>query len=332
MDIDLSIIIPVYNRPDEIDELLDSLSLQTRKDFEVVIVEDGSTIKCDKIINKYSHDLDIKYFYKVNSGPGQSRNYGFERTTGNYCIFVDSDCIIPKEYIEVILNNLCNSFVDAFGGPDKAHNDFSKIQKAINYAMTSFLVTGRIHGGGETPDKFYPQSFNMGYSREVFNQTGGFSKMRFGGDIDMSIRIFKQGFKTRLIKEAYVFHKRPENFRQFFNQRHNLGNARINLYKLYPESLKPEHMLPSLFLLGIIVLFVLSVIWSVYFLLPLTLFFLAVFIDSTIRNRSIGIGLLSIATSFVQFIGYGMGVLGGLWRKVLFSKAGNLPSENNSYQ
>ncbi len=311
MDIDLSIIIPVYNRPDEIDELLDCLSLQTRKDFEVVIIEDGSTIKSDKIIDKYSHDLDIKYFYKHNSGPGQSRNYGFERASGNYCIFVDSDCIVPKEYIEVILNNLYNSFVDAFGGTDKPHNDFSKIQKAINYAMTSFILTGKIHGDGEKPDNFYPLSFNMGYSREVFNQTGGFSKLRFGGDIDMGIRIFKLGFKTRLIKEACVFHKRPANFSQFFKQRYNLGIARINLYKLYPESFKLVHMLPSVFLLGIIVLFVFSGIWSVYFLLPLILFILTVFIDSAIRNRSIGIGFLSIVTSFVRFMGYGAGIFKG---------------------
>jgi glycosyltransferase involved in cell wall biosynthesis len=318
MNIDLSVIVPVYNRPDEIDELLDSLSLQTRKDFEVVIVEDGSTNKCDKIINKYLHELDIKYFYKVNSGAGHSRNYGFERATGNYCVFVDSDCIIPKEYIEVIINNLYNSFVDAFGGPEKAHIDFSRAQKAINYAMKSFFTMRGIRSDGDPGDEFYPLSFNMGYSREVFNQTGGFSEMRFGGDIDMSIRIFKQGFKTRLIKEAYVFHKRPANIGQFFRQRLNLGIARVNLYKLYPESLKLAHLFPLIFLLGLLVLSVLSTIWGVCFLLPLILFVLAVFIDSTIRNRSIGIGFLSVATSFVLFIGYGVGVLSGFGRGALF--------------
>lgn len=332
MEIDLSLIVPVYNRPDEIEELLESLSNQTRKDFEIVIVEDGSTNKCDEIVEKYRSELNIKYFFKLNSGPGQSRNYGFERASGNYCIFLDSDCLIPPEYVEVVLNNLGNSFVDAFGGPDKAHKDFSNIQKAINYAMTSFFTTGGIRGGGEKLGKFYPRSFNMGYSRKVFEVTGGFSKMRFGEDIDMSIRILDSGFKTRLIKEAYVYHKRRTNFRQFFKQIHNSGIARVNLYKIHPDSIKLVHMLPTMFLLGVIALIVLAISMSVYFIAPLILFMLIICTDSSFRNKSISIGLLSVITSFIQLTGYGLGFIRSYWKRVILSKGEFSAFEKNFYE
>jgi glycosyltransferase involved in cell wall biosynthesis len=332
MEIELSLIVPVYNRPDEIDELLESLSNQTCKEFEVVVVEDGSTKKCDKIIENYEDVLNIKYFYKENSGPGQSRNYGFEHASGNYCVFLDSDCVIPPEYIDVVLNNLANSYTDAFGGPDKAHKDFSNIQKAINYAMTSFFTTGGIRGGGEKLDKFYPRSFNMGYSREVFTKTGGFSKMRFGEDIDMSIRILSSGFKTKLIKEAYVYHKRRTNFRQFYKQIHNSGIARINLYKLHPESLKLVHTLPTFFLLGLITILFLSVIWSVIFIAPVVFFIVLVFIDSTIQNKSISIGFISVLTSFIQLIGYGLGFIRSFWKRIVLSKGEFSAFKKNFYK
>ena len=213
-----SFIIPVYNRPNEVEELLESLSKQTNKNFEVVIVEDGSDLKSDAIVEKYKQQLDISYYFKENTGPGISRNYGFERAQGNYCIFLDSDCILPRHYFETVQNELANNYVDAFGGPDRAHKSFSKLQKAINYSMTSFFTTGGIRGGKKKLDKFFPRSFNMGYSREVFDKTQGFSKLRFGEDIDMSIRIIENGFHTRLIPEAYVYHKRRTNLRQFFKQ------------------------------------------------------------------------------------------------------------------
>lgn len=332
MEIDLSLIVPVFNRPDEIDELLESLSNQTCKDFEVVIIEDGSTNRCDKIIEGYEDELNIKYFFKDNSGPGQSRNYGFERASGNYCVFLDSDCVIPPEYVDVVKNSLSNSFVDAFGGPDRAHKDFSTIQKAINYAMTSFFTTGGIRGGGEKLDKFYPRSFNMGYSREVFNETGGFSKMRFGEDIDMSIRILKSGFKTRLIKEAYVYHKRRTNFRQFYKQIHNSGIARINLYKLHPNSLKIVHTFPSLFLIGLIALIILSSFWSIIFLAPIVLFTVLVLFDSTLKNKSVAIGLLSVLTSFIQLIGYGLGFIRSYWKRIILSKGEFSAFRKNFYK
>lgn len=206
-ELNISFIIPVYNRPSEVEELLESMEKQTEKGFEIVIVEDGSDIKCDHICQAHQDKLNIKYFFKPNSGPGQSRNYGFERAKGNYCIFLDSDCVLPPNYFKIVKTALRNDFIDAFGGPDKAHNSFSIFQKAINYSMTSFFTTGGIRGNGEKLDKFYPRSFNMGYSRDVFNTTTGFAKMRFGEDIDMSIRILENGFETRLIKDAYVYHK-----------------------------------------------------------------------------------------------------------------------------
>lgn len=316
----LSLIIPVFNRPDEIDELLESLSKQSYKNFDLVIVEDGSTDKCDRIIEKYKSELDIKYYFKENTGPGQSRNYGFERAGGNYCIFLDSDCVIPSDYVKIVTGSLEENYIDAFGGPDRAHPDFSLLQKAINYSMTSFFTTGGIRGGSEKLDKFYPRSFNMGYSREVFEKTGGFSKMRFGEDIDMSIRILKNGFKTKLIKEAYVYHKRRTNLRQFYKQVINSGIARISLYKRHPESLKLVHFAPAVFTIGSLSLLVLSILWSPYFLLPLGLHMLMVFLDSALRNRCIRIGLLSILTSYIQLFGYGIGFLTAFWKRIILGK------------
>ncbi len=314
-----SLIIPVFNRPDEIEELLESLENQTERNFEIVIVEDGSEIKCDDIVKKYSDNLNIKYFYKENSGPGTSRNYGAERANGNYFIFLDSDCIIPEKYIETVTKHLKKNYTDAYGGPDRAHESFSNFQKAVNYSMTSFFTTGGIRGKSEKMDKFYPRSFNMGYSKDVFQKTGGFSKMRFGEDIDMSIRILKNNFKTQLIKDAFVYHKRRTSIKQFFKQVYNSGIARINLYKKYPESLKLVHTFPSFFVIGIIFILISSVIF------PVLLFFIllhifSVFIDSSIKNKSIVIGFLSILTSYIQFFGYGFGFIIAFFKRVVFKK------------
>lgn len=318
--ISISLIIPVYNRPIEIDELLESLTLQTVGDFEVIIVEDGSSEKCDVILDQYKESLSIKYFFKDNSGPGQSRNYGYERAGGNYCIFLDSDCVIPPTYVEIVKTELELNYIDAFGGPDKAHEGFSNLQKAINYSMTSFFTTGGIRGGGEKLDKFYPRSFNMGYSREVFNTTKGFSKMRFGEDIDMSIRILKSGFKTRLIKEAFVYHKRRTNVRQFFKQVMNSGIARISLFKRHPESLKLVHFAPAVFTISTIVLILAAAFWSPYFLIPLAIHMLLLFVDSSIKNKSIPIGIISILTSYIQLFAYGFGFITAFWKRVFLGK------------
>ena len=246
-----SVIIPVYNRPDEVDELLQSLTVQCFKDFEVVIVEDGSSIPCKEVADRYTDRLDIKYFSKPNSGPGQTRNYGAERSEGEYFIILDSDVILPEGYFDAIEKELQSSPADAFGGPDRAHDSFTDIQKAINYSMTSFFTTGGIRGGKKKMDKFYPRSFNMGIRREVYEALGGFSKMRFGEDIDFSIRIFKGGYTCRLFPDAWVYHKRRTDLKKFFKQVHNSGIARINLYKKYPDSLKLVHLLPAVFTLGV---------------------------------------------------------------------------------
>lgn len=313
----ISFVIPVFNRPVEVEELLTSMRAQTKSGFEVIIVEDGSTEKCEDICNSHSHKLDIKYFFKSNSGPGQSRNYGSERASGTYVIFLDSDCVLPETYFEIVQNELTNNFVDAFGGPDRARKNFSKLQKAINYSMTSFFTTGGIRGNSEKIDKFYPRSFNMGYSLEVFKTTNGFSTMRFGEDIDMSIRILSNGFKTRLIKDAFVYHKRRSNFRQFFKQVYNSGIARINLYKIHPKSLKVVHLAPSIFVLGVISLLLLSLICSPIFIVPILVHMLALFIDSSIKNKNIEIGLTSVATSYVQLFGYGFGFLNAVWKRLI---------------
>lgn len=314
-----SIIIPVYNRPEEVDELLESLAQQSFKDFEVVVVEDGSTIPCKEVTEKYNKRLDVRYHHKPNSGPGQSRNYGAERSRGEYLIILDSDCILPQGYLAAIEKELQHRPADAFGGPDRAHASFSNTQKAINYSMTSFFTTGGIRGGKKKMDKFYPRSFNMGVKRDVYAALGGFSKMRFGEDIDFSIRIFEGGHSCRLMPDAWVYHKRRTDFGKFFKQVHNSGIARINLYKKHPRSLKIVHLLPAAFTLGVAIL-LLGSFFCLYSLAPIALYALLVCIDSTIRNRSMPIGVLSIASSFIQLIGYGTGFWRAWWSRCVRGK------------
>lgn len=326
-----SVIIPVYNRPDEVNELLESLTLQTYKDFEVVVVEDGSSILCQEVVEKYSDRLDIHYYNKPNSGPGQTRNYGAERSHGEYLIILDSDCILPPGYFEAVEKELQSSPVDAFGGPDRAHASFTDIQKAINYSMTSFFTTGGIRGGKKKMDKFYPRSFNMGVRRSVYQTLGGFSKMRFGEDIDFSIRIFKAGYRCCLFPSAWVYHKRRTDLKKFFKQVHNSGIARINLYKKYPESLKLVHLLPALFTLGTVLLLI-SAIYCPYALLPLLAYALLVCIDSTIQNGNIRIGLYSIAAAYIQLIGYGTGFWRAWWNRCICQKGEFEAFKKNFYK
>ncbi len=331
-DLNISFIVPVYNRPKEVEELLESMVQQSKIDFEIVIVEDGSDLKCEEICNSYKDRLDLKYYFKPNSGPGQSRNYGFERATGNYCIFLDSDCVLPPDYFKIVQTALNEDYIDAFGGPDKAHKDFSRLQKAINYSMTSFFTTGGIRGNSEKLDKFYPRSFNMGYSRTVFNSTKGFSPMRFGEDIDMSIRILGNGFKTKLIKDAFVYHKRRTNLRQFYKQVFNSGIARVNLFKRHPQSLKVVHLAPALFTLGCFVLLLLAVFWTPLFLIPIAFHMVIIFFDSTITNKSLVIGFMSIITSYFQLMGYGVGFLGATWKRIILKKDEYAAYQKNFYK
>src|SRR5574344_107921 len=314
-----SFIIPVYNRPEEVDELLRSLSEQTLRDFEVIVVEDGSSLPCNKIADGYTGTMDVHYYYKQNSGPGQSRNYGAERSQGEYLIVLDSDCVLPPSYLQAVDDELRREPSDAFGGPDRSHPSFTPTQKAISYSMTSFFTTGGIRGGKKKLDKFYPRSFNMGVRREVYQELGGFSNMRFGEDIDFSIRIFKAGYVCRLFPEAWVWHKRRTDFEKFFKQVHNSGIARINLYKKYPESLKAVHLLPAVFTLGA-GFFLLCALFYGVGLLPLLLYAFLVFADSTNKNRSLRIGFLSAIAAYIQLIGYGSGFLYAWWQRCVLGK------------
>lgn len=311
-----SFIIPVYNRPDEVDELLQSMTHQTLTDFEVIVVEDGSARDCKDVCTRYAGKLDLHYYMKENSGPGQSRNYGAERARGEYLIILDSDVVLPEGYLQSVDDELRTLPADAFGGPDCAHPSFTPTQKAISYSMTSFFTTGGIRGGKKKMDKFYPRSFNMGIRRDVYKELGGFSRMRFGEDIDFSIRIFKAGHACRLFPGAWVWHKRRTDFRKFFRQVYNSGIARINLYKKYPESLKIVHLMPAAFTAGTALLVVLAaVLCQPLWLAPIVLYALMILADSSIHNRSLRIGLLSVAAAFVQLTGYGLGFFNAWWKR-----------------
>ena len=317
-----SVIVPVYNRPNECEELLESLTHQTQRDFEVIIVEDGSSVPCREVVERYADKLAVHYYDKPNSGPGQTRNYGVERANGEYVIILDSDVVLPEGYFAAIDAELAANPCDAFGGPDRAHESFSTTQKAINYAMTSFFTTGGIRGGKAKLDKFYPRSFNMGVRREVYQALDGFSAMRFGEDIDFSTRIFKSGYRCRLFPEAWVYHKRRTDLKKFFKQVHNSGIARIHLSHRHPGTHKLVHLLPAVFTLGVAFLLVLALlslcfgceIGTLVSLSPLLLFALLIGVDATRQSCSLAVGVTAIAAAFVQLTGYGTGYLSAWWR------------------
>lgn len=346
-----SFIIPVYNRPDEVDELLDSLTRQECRDFEVVVVEDGSAVPCRDVCDRYADRLDLHYYNKENSGPGQSRNYGAERAQGEYLIVLDSDVVLPPGYLSAVDAELADRECDAFGGPDSAHPSFTPVQKAISYSMTSFFTTGGIRGGKKKLDKFYPRSFNMGIRRDVYERLGGFLRMRFGEDIDFSIRIFKAGCRCRLFPAAWVWHKRRTDFRKFWRQVYNSGIARINLYKKYPESLKLVHLLPMVFTVGVVLLLVgflagvvlffalpagmpqaAGIALSVFSLLPLLLYSGIIFFDATMQTNSEWIGLLAVRAAFTQLMGYGCGFLQAWWRRCVRGKDEFSAYQSNFYK
>ena len=332
-----SVIVPVYNRPDEVDELLESLCSQTFKDFEAIIVEDGSQKPCKDVCDKYASILDLHYYLKSNSGPGQSRNYGVERAHGEYVIILDSDVVLPTTYLEATDKSLTSylsplTSIVAWGGPDAAHPSFTPVQKAISYSMTSFFTTGGIRGGKAKLDKFYPRSFNMGIRRDVYQQLGGFSKMRFGEDIDFSYRIVEAGYMPRLFPDAWVWHKRRTDFRKFFRQVYNSGIARINLEKRHPGTMKLVHLLPMVFTLGVIGLLLLAPFTCGVSLLPLILYCLLIFVDSSLKNKSLWVGLLSVPAAFVQLMGYGFGFLESWWKRCVLKQDEFAAFEKNFYK
>ena len=361
-----SVIVPVYNRPEEVDELLQSLCGQTAGGFEVIIVEDGSTKPCKEVCDKYAGLLDLHYYAKENSGPGQSRNHGAERARGEWLIVLDSDVVLPRGYIAAVEQATRQDHaLAAWGGPDTAHPSFTPVQKAISYGMTSFFTTGGIRGGshGKRPalDKFYPRSFNMGIRRDVYQELGGFSRMRFGEDIDFSYRIVEAGHKTALLPGAWVWHKRRTDLRKFFRQVFNSGIARINLTRRHPGTLKAVHLLPAIFTLGVtgcLMLFLLGAalyaegqwldaqglrptddmhqgvgfVLCLLALAPLLLYSLVIFTDSSIRNRSLRVGLLSIPAAFTQLMGYGMGFIAAWWRRCVRGEDEFTAFQDNFYK
>lgn len=306
-----SIIIPVYNRPEEVDELLHSLEEQTYRNFEVVLVEDGSTKTCRHLLDAYAN-LSIQYLFKPNSGPGPSRNEGFAIAIGDYFIVFDSDCIIPSTYLQVVEEALAQHHWDAWGGPDRAHASFTLLQKAMGYTMSSVFTTGGIRGGKQHTGWFQPRSFNMGLSRKVYEVTGGFQLDRFAEDIDLSIRMRNAGFKVGLVEKAFVYHKRRTTFQQFFNQVYNFGRGRVLVGKRFPAEVKLTHWFPTLFTAGLLTWPLLSFFSPFLFKMGAILigiYLLSILIHGTYSYKSIGVGLLSIPAAIIQLTGYGIGFI-----------------------
>lgn len=321
-----SVIIPVYNRIDEVRDLLESLSRQTFKDFEVIIVEDGSTQPCGELVKLYENRLNVKYFYKENDGRSIARNYGIDRSSGSYLVFFDSDCVIPPDYFAILDRELTVRPLDCYGGPDAAHESFTPTQKAISFAMTSFLTTGGIRGGKVQMEKFVPRSFNMGYSREVYDKVGGFREM-FSEDIDMSTRIRQAGFKIGLIHPAHVYHKRRIDLAKFWRQVYVFGMSRITLKLLYPDSLKLVHTLPAIAVIIGVLLVVLGIFVSPWFLLPIGVYLVALFIAAWVSTRSFGIALRAVPASVVQICGYGCGFIKAFVTKILLRRGRDINEE-----
>lgn len=321
-----SVIIPVYNRIDEVDELLRSLLAQSERNFEVIIVEDGSTQPCGAAVeDARSRGLDVRYFFKENEGRSIARNYGMERARGDYFVFFDSDCVIPPDYFRKLAQELSDKPLDCFGGPDAAHSSFTDTQKAINYSMTSLLTTGGIRGGKISLEKFVPRTFNMGFSRQVYESVGGFREM-FSEDIDMSTRIRRAGFSIGLLQNP-VWHKRRIDFAKFFRQVYVFGMSRITLQLLYPGSLKIVHMLPAAFVVGSVALIVLGILVSPWFFAALGAYFLAVFVGAVIATRNMKIAVMAVPAAVIQLSGYGTGFLKAWFLKILLRRGRDVSEE-----
>lgn len=311
----ISIIVPVYNRPDEVCDLLRSLTDQTDRNFQIVIVEDGSTVRCKDQVDLYADRVPVKYYYKENEGRSPARNYGMDRADGDFFVFVDSDCILPPDFIFSLRKALAETGADCYGGPDAAHESFTDTQKAINYAMTSFLTTGGIRGGKVQMEKFVPRTFNMGYTREVYEKVGGFREM-FSEDIDMSTRVRLAGYAPQLFRSVRVYHKRRGNLAKFWRQVHVFGMSRITLQLLYPGSMKLVHWLPAVFVIGALALVILSFFWK-WALIPLLIYIIALWIGGITATRSLKVGSMAVAASMVQLCGYGTGFIRAYVWKIL---------------
>jgi len=325
MELSFSFIIPVYNRPNEVEELLESLGRQTYSNsFEVVIIEDGSTESSEEVVKQFQNELSISYFKKENTGPGDSRNYGMKKAMGNYFVVLDSDCILPEKYLDIVHQELQKKYVHCFGGPDNAHESFSLVQKAINYAMTSVLSTGGIRGGKNAVNKFQPRSFNMGISKKAFEATGGFGNIHPGEDPDLTFRLWQKGFETRLLDKAYVYHKRRINWSKFYTQVNKFGTVRPILSKWHPTTAKPTYWFPLLFCVGFVAALIFTILGILTPILFYAAYFLIIFIDATMKTKSIAIALWALLAVQIQFLGYGIGFLKST---VLLNFTGKEPQE-----
>lgn len=321
-----SVIVPVYNRPDEVLDLMASLAAQSSKCFEAIIVEDGSTVDCKESIERYASEVDVHYYYKSNEGRSIARNYGIERSSGDYLVFFDSDCVVPADYFEKLQAQLEATPLDCFGGPDAAHESFSDTQKAISFAMTAFLTTGGIRGGKVQMEKFVPRSFNMGYSRKVYDAVGGFREM-FSEDIDMSTRIRQAGFSIGLLRDCFVYHKRRIDFKRFWRQVYVFGMSRITLKLLYPGSMKLVHTLPAIAVITGVACLLLSILCTPWWLAPIGLYLLLLLLSAIASTKSLKIALLAIPASIVQICGYGCGFIKAYFIKILLRRGRNIEEE-----
>lgn len=326
-----SFIIPVYNRGEELDELLATLVLQSKTNFDVVVIDDGSAVPCESVVSKYVDILEIKYIYQENCGPGVARNRALELSNSDWFIFLDSDCLLPYNYLEIVDESIKNKEFDCFGGPDKAHDSFSTIQKAIGYAMSSTLTTGGIRGGRENFDKFYPRSYNLGVKREVFKGLNGFSDMRFGEDLDFSMRLLAKGYITKLLRKAFVYHKRRNTFKSFFKQVFNSGIARINLEYRHPGTLKLVHTFPALFVIANVFFLLFGAYGTIFYLLYLV-YPILVFLDSFAQFKDTETAIYSIGATYTQLFGYGTGFLYAFWNRKVLKKGEFHSFRNNFYK
>ncbi len=307
-----SVVIPVFNRPEELEELLQSLTEQAFQNFEVIIVEDGSRLRSEHVYEKYATRLSMQYLFKQNSGPGPSRNAGFERARGEYFVVFDSDCILPPGYFDSVDKFLAGHPLDAWGGPDKGHEKFTVLQRAMAYTMSSYLTTGGIRGGAQVMHSFQPRSFNMGMSRKVFEKTGGFAFDRLAEDIELSIRMRKAGFKVGLIPDAFVYHKRRTSLGEFFRQVQGFGRGRVRVGRVHSGEVKLTHWFPAFFFMALLLLPVLLIYVPFLFwieIFGLLMYLAAIFSDALRVTQSMTVSLLSIPSAVVQLSGYGLGFL-----------------------
>jgi cellulose synthase/poly-beta-1,6-N-acetylglucosamine synthase-like glycosyltransferase len=313
-----SIILPTFGRPDEVENFLESISLQQNKNFEVIIVDGSLDDILHPVIDKYKPIVDLKYLHEKSLGASESRNLGCTKAKGDFLVFIDSDCVVPPDYFVKVEEFLkLNPKIDAYGCPDAADESFSNLQKAINYAMTSMLTTGGIRGKKKHVGKFQLRGFNMGIRSESFFAVGGYSGMQVAEDIDLSMRLQKAGYQTALIPEAFVYHRRKATLYKFFRQLYFHGKGRIDLHLKHGDALKMVHLLPSFFVLylftGIISAFFFKTIFLL-FLISFLFYILAVFLNALISNHSMSVGFLSIVTSLELLIAYGLGV----WRNIIY--------------